>query len=373
MLAVATVFMTQPIFADIAATFSIDPSQARHAFSAASLAYSGAFFLVGPAADRFDPPKMAQTGLVALALTVLTAAHTSSFGVFILTMGATGFCAALVPASMFPHMAAIAPEGRQSIYIGLIVASATVGIVFGRVLMGVLTTTLGWRVAFHALAILLLALAAAVRLTLGQRPDSQPRRKARLSTLYGNALHLAVSPKTLPLLLGGFCLFFGFLGAVTFLTYRLVAPPFNFTAGQVGWISFAGITALIAPFAGTAADRLGLHKTLFGGLGLSLLGFLSMGTSNAVAMTAAGLLLLFLGVYTCQPLIFLLMLRHAPREAMGSASSLYILCCIGGGSLSSMLLGPIWLTWGWNGIMLTCSASLLAVLGVLLPLAVSRN
>jgi len=143
-------------------------------------------------------------------------------------------------------------------------------------------------------------------------------------------------------LLAGFSLIFGFLGMITFLTYRLIASPFNFSSGEVGWISFAGITALIAPFAGNLSQKIGTYKIIFPGLLVCLLSFQLMGWFQSITLTVLGLLLLFLGVYVCQPLVFLLIGQNVPKESIGSASSLYILFCIGGGSLSSILLGPAW-------------------------------
>jgi YNFM family putative membrane transporter len=84
-----------------------------------------------------------------------------------------------------------------------------------------------------------------------------------------------------------------------------------------------------------------------------------MGWFQSITLTALGLLLLFLGVYACQPLVFLLIGQNVPKESIGSASSLYILFCIGGGSLSSIFLGPVWRSYGWHGITTLCSISLL--------------
>ena len=143
------------------------------------------------------------------------------------------------------------------------------------------------------------------------------------------------------------------------MTYRLIEPPFKFTSGEIGWISFAGITALIAPFAGSLSQKVGIYKVIFPALLVCLLSFQLMGWSQSIAFTTLGLLLLFLGVYTCQPLLFLLIGQHAPKESIGSASSLYILFCIGSGSLASVLLGPVWRSYGWYGIMVVCTFTLL--------------
>lgn len=84
-----------------------------------------------------------------------------------------------------------------------------------------------------------------------------------------------------------------------------------------------------------------------------------MGWFQSITLTVLGLLLLFLGVYVFQPLLFLLIGQNVPKESIGSASSLYILFCIGGESLSSIFLGPIWRLYGWHGITTLCSISLL--------------
>ncbi|MBT8362698.1 MAG: hypothetical protein KJO32_17245, partial [Deltaproteobacteria bacterium] len=87
-----------------------------------------------------------------------------------------------------------------------------------------------------------------------------------------------------------------------------------------------------------------------------------MGWFQSIVLTALGLLLLFLGVYAIQPLVFLLIGRNVPKESLGSASSLYILFCVGGGSLSSIFLGPVWQSYGWPGITTLSSVSLLVSL-----------
>ncbi|BCS98992.1 MFS transporter [Desulfoluna limicola] len=368
MTAVATVFMTQSIFLEISTSFHIDISRARFAFSVTSLCYSTAFFFIGPLADRFNPPKIAITGLVALSVMIFCAASTTRFSLFITAMGLTGFSAALIPASMFPHMTSLAPKEKLGIYVGAIVASGTLGIVLGRVAMGILTAQFGWPFAFRVVSALLVTLATLGMLFLVEQSDSRPTSPKGIAELYLRSIKLVTSPRPLALLSTGFFLFFGFLGMVTFLTYRLVAPPFYFTSGDVGWVSLAGITALIAPFAGNLSQRTGPFKVSVPGLALCIIATQLMGWAQSIPVITLGLLLLFAGAYCCQPLIFLLIGQSVPRQSLGSASSLYILVCIGGGSLSSMVLGPIWTSYGWTGITLACSASLamaITVLGML--------
>ena len=360
--------MTQSIFLEIATSFHLELPQARFAFSIASICYSAAFFFIGPMADRFDLPKMAVTGAVALSCTIFVGSFATRFPLFLVAMGCSGFCAALIPASMIPHMTLLAPQEKRGLYVGTVVAAGTLGIVLGRVAVGLLTAQFGWPVAFRVMAALLATLAALALAYLVDPSSRRPSSPLSVSALYLRSFQLLTRPTTVALLATGFFLFFGFLGMVTFLTYRLVAPPFLFTAGEVGWISLAGLTALVAPFAGTLSQRTGIFKISIPGLGICLGAAVIMGTAHTVPLITFGLLLLFAGAYCCQPLIFLLIGQSIPQESLGSASSLYILCCIGGGSLSSVVLGSVWTTCGWGGVTIACVASLAmagAILGAL--------
>ena len=373
LLAVSTVFMTQSIFLELSESFNIDITQARFSFSIVSLFYAIAFIFLGPAADKFDLPTISVTGLVSLAITVFYSSCTVSFSLFIIAMALMGISAALIPASMFPHIAKTSPKNKIGIYMGTIVASGTLGVIFGRVSMGLMTSIIGWQFSFRIISFVLIALSALTFFSLVEKQDEQSKNHQKLTRLYANSIRLLFNPKILSLLLAGFTLFVGFLGMVTFLTYRLIGPPFNFSSGEVGWISFAGITALIAPFAGDLSQKIGTYKIIISALVVCLLSFQLMGWFESVTFTTVGLLLLFLGVYTIQPILFLIVWQNVSKESIGSASSLYILFCIGGGSLSSIFLGPVWLSYGWHGITILCSISLLISLIIMLVIALKER
>jgi len=362
MLALSTVFMTQAIFLEISESFNIDIAQARFSFSIVSIFYAAAFIFLGPVVDKFDLPKIAIVGGISLSLAIFYASYTQSFNLFIIAMALTGICAASIPAAMFPHMVSIAPPTKAGMYVGSIVAASTMGVVFGRVSIGIMTANMSWQIAFRILSATIFILSLISIFTISERNKVTLKSKENLFSLYMNSFRLLVNTNTLLLLLAGFFLFFGFLGIVTFLTYRLVAPPFNYAAGDVGLISFAGITALIAPFSGSISQKIGQFKIIFPSLLLSIFAVQIMGWFQPIIFTITGLLLLFFGVYSCQPLIFMLMTQYSPKKSIGSASSLYILFCIGGGSISSMVLGPVWMKYGWIGATIVCTISLTASL-----------
>lgn len=361
--AVSTVFMNQSIFLELSQSFAIDLQEARFSFSWISLFYGLAFLLIGPIADTFAFEKVASFGLLCLSVLYVFAAQAQSYAMFLACMACMGWAAAFVPATMFPYVALISPPKKLGMYVGAVVASATVGIILGRVSLGIMTDVMGWRASYLVFSGLLGICAVVVFFVL--RGGGAVQRKARpsLLPLYGNMVRLVCSPRVAILLMTGFFLFFGFMGAVTFLTYRLVGPSFGFSAGQVGYISFVGLVAMVAPFAGEVTQRVGVLRVFLPAFGLCLAALQILGWSMSVPVIALGLLLLFMGVYTCQPVLFLVIGRIVPKESLGCASSLYILFCIGGGSLSSVVLGDVWQAYGWEGIVVASTASLLAGLG----------
>lgn len=373
LLAVSSVFMTQSIFLELSQSFQIDISHARFSFSIVSFFYAIAFIFLGPITDRYDLPRISLIGLLLLSATVFGSSYMGNYNLFIIAMALTGTFAALIPASMFPHITKTAPVSKIGTYMGSIVASGTLGVIFGRVTMGLLTSIVGWQTSFRIISIILFFFSALTFVHLVEKHKKVSVKHPALRKLYANSIRLLLNLKVLSMLLAGFSLFVGFLGMVTFLTYRLVGPPFFYTSGEVGWISFAGITALVAPFAGRISQKVGTLKLIIYSLLLCLLSFQLLGWFDSVTLIVFGLLLLFLSVYTFQPILFILVGQNVSSKSIGSASSLYILFCIGGGSLSSVFLGPVWHAYGWNGVTLFCTGSLIFSLLIVSVIAIRES
>ena len=238
--------------------------------------------------------------------------------------------------------------------------------------MGILTSIFGWRVSFKLFALIIFIFLFLTLFFLVKNSTQEKTAKSKSLLLsYKTSLQHLLNFNVLSLLLAGFSLFFGFLGMITFLSYRLIEAPFNFSSGEIGWISFAGITAVIAPFSGNISQKVGIFKIIFPSLFGCLFSLQLMGWFDSALLIFVGLLFLFMGVYSCQPLLFLLITEKVPKETIGSASSLYILFCIGGGSLSSIFLGSVWSSFGWAGITVACSVSIFVSLLLLFNVKLS--
>ncbi len=116
LLAVSTVFMTQSIFLELSESFKIDITQTRFSFSIVSLFYAVAFIFLGPITGKFDLPKISVTGLILLSITDLYSSYAANFSLFLVATALVGIFAALIPASMFPHIAKTSPKENRYLY-----------------------------------------------------------------------------------------------------------------------------------------------------------------------------------------------------------------------------------------------------------------
>lgn len=369
-LAVASVYSAQAVFGDIADKYGVSINEARLAFSVCSIAYALAFFVLGPLSDLFSARRLAGLGLAAAAASTLLAALTPNYIGFLVATGVQGAAAAAVPVAMFALMPRIAPKEQIGTFFGLIIAASVVGITLGRAGMALLAAHAGIGGAQMTLAGVLLAMAA-LAWTL---PDETTGAKRKLSVdVYAESLRMMAAPDLLRPFATGFLLFFGYLGTVTFLTLRLHEPPFSFDSATIGSISLLGLGSVLgAPLSGRLVGRIGSLAVGVTGLAIVIGAIASLVWAQSITSVGVGLFAIFLGVFVCQPAVFVRIAERVPTQRRGAASSLYLLTCLGAGSLASAVLGPVWTYAGWIGVTSVCAAAAVISLLILLSDAAVR-
>lgn len=355
-LAVASVYAAQAVFGDIALKYGVSVGTARLAFSVCSMAYAVAFFVLGPLSDLFSARRLAGIGLLVAAVATLLLAATGHYMAFLIATAVQGAAAAAVPVAMFALMPRIARQDQIGTYFGLIIAATVVGITLGRAGLGLLTARLGLSAAQTIWAAVLLAMAVLTRMLPEEALGGHRRARA---SMYVEALRMWAAPDLLRLFATGFLLFFGYLGVVTFLTLRLHDAPFLFDSATIGSISLLGLGAVFgAPLAGRLVGRVGSVAVGVVGLVMVIAAIACLAWAQSITGVGLGLFLIFLGVFVCQPAVFVRIAERVPQQSRGAASSLYLLTCLGAGSLASAVLGPVWTGAGWIGVTSICAAAI---------------
>jgi YNFM family putative membrane transporter len=366
-IAVGSMYVSQPLLGELAAGFGVAPADARGAFGYPLLAYAAAFFLVGPLTDRLRAKHLILAGGGALAVLLAAAGFSRSLSAFTALMTLAGVAAAAVPAASFAVVPRLVPAERTGFWFGLLIAASVVGVTLGRALGGIAAASFGWRPSFVGAGILV-ALAAACFAAFTREADP-PGAKLPLGSAYGDTLALLRGGPVLRYLAVGLLLFFGYLGLTTFLTLRLQGAPFDLSTAQIGWISFVGLAAVVgAPVSGLLTARVPAARV--GAIGLAIVvvaQLVLLGASSTLA-ASLGLLGVFLGVFTCQPAVLVLLARVVPAARKGAGSSLYLLVCLACGGIASLVLGPLWLRYGWPGVVVPATGAVaLALVLILLP------
>lgn len=346
---VATVYMLQPIFSEVAASFKLANTEVRNVFSIVGTSYALAFFLFGPLTDIISAKRLASLGALVVGSLLFVAARATDYLSFTILMGAAGAAAAAVPSAMFTLMAKTAPSDKVGSYLGMIIGSTVLGIIFGRWFSGFFTHLFDWQTAFTLAA----AVTAAQAFLLFLLPASSINRSARpkILAVYAKAFYLFKAFDFRVVMLVGACLFFSYLGAISFLTFRLQQAPFLYNPADVSWISLFGLTAIIgAPLAGTLMGKLGIPRLVAITLGSVFIGLLFLGIAQNQVLVAMGLMFVFIGVFSTQPVMMAFLSSIVPPEQKGAAASIYLLTCLASGSLSVSCLGPLWVAFGWWGI-----------------------
>lgn len=373
-LAGASIYLTQSIFPVIAQSYGLPDSAGRLTFTYSSIAYAVAFFVIGPLTDSVSPRALATWGLVGTASALALASSTNHFELLLLALTLMGGAAAAVPAAMFALVPRMAQPKQVGTYFGMLIAASVIGISIGRSVPGLLTAYIGWRGAFLIFAgIIMVSVAFAQMLpssqySVEQYPAGGRRRSGSLKSIYVGALTLLIEPRLMRMFLTGFFLFFGYIGTITFLTYRLHEAPLYFNSAQIGAVGFLGLVAIVgAPLSGSLTIRLGSRIVALFSLVVVAIGIEILGHASSVPMVTIGVLTVFFGVFSCQPAIFTMIASQVNPDRRGAASSMYLLTCLSAGSAASWSLGPLWASRGFGGVTMA-SLSAIGLAGALVAL-----
>ena len=351
----ATMYSTQAILPELSRDFDVSPSRAGLSISVVVLAVASAGSSGGP--SPIGSVVRARSALASLLLVPPTigVALAPGFEALLVCRTLQGLCMPGLLAVGAPYVVeAFVPRiGARAM--GYYVSALVAGGLVGRLGVALASAVVGWRVAIGALAVLPLAAAIAMRSGLPEPELPLARRR-----------HRAASQRTSRLLgvsIGGGALFFTFVGAFTFVTYRLEEPPFSYSVAAASLVFLLWLTGLAGPLAGRLADRIGWRRVALGTVLLSAVGVL-LTLPDVLPLLVLGLACvagaMFTGYTATQ-----LGVSDVARVDRGAATALYFGIYYTGGALGAYLPGLAWQEWGWGGVATTGLVALtLAAVGL---------
>ncbi|TPM60923.1 MFS transporter [Mesorhizobium sp. B2-2-4] len=269
-----------PIAPAVAVSFATSVPVVMMAAAAFGLGTSASALFLARYIDRVGARRMLQAALLLLTLALVASAVAPTVTALVAAQLLTGIAAGVAMPAIYASSAAIAPPGRESGTIGVVLTGWTLSMVAGVSLSAVLADLVHWRAVFAAVA--LLAALALGSLTASSLPDV---RKAGPAPAPLEALGI---PGIVPLLIACGAFMTAFYGV-----YGYLGDHLHSGLGQP--VSANGLAALAygAGF-GTAAlfdgiiDRLGARRVMpFAYLLVAIVYVAIAATSNSYGMTLA--------------------------------------------------------------------------------------
>jgi predicted MFS family arabinose efflux permease len=355
-LIVANVYYIQPLLAQVARTFNLQPTGAGTVAMVMQLGTTLAMMVFVPLGDTHE--RRSLIGLLLLVLAAALVAMAFAQNVWWLcaagaAVGASGSVVHLI----IPFAAHLARPAERGRVVGQVIGGLLIGVLLARTLSGWVGGAWGWRAMYGLAAVAMVFVAIGVRFFL---PLSPPELKLTYPELVKSILQLArEQPVLREASLLGLLFFCAFSAFWTTLIFRLEATPFHYGAEVAGSFGLVGaVGAGFAPFIGRIADRHGSRFTVGAALVLGLVSFLILGFGgNSVIGLVIGVIVLDLGVQAGHVANQTRIYNLIP-SARGRLNTVYMTCYFVGGSIGSLFGAWGWRLAGWWGV---CAVGLAAM------------
>ncbi len=345
-LAFAAFYAPQPLLPALRAEFGVSQAAASLLVTVTILPLSFAPMVYGLLLGSVSTRRLIIAAVSLLAASELPIVFTDSFAVILGARVAQGL---LLPAAVTALMSYVAANTRgqglqraMSLYIG-----ATIfGAFLGRLSAGFLATVLGWRWAFAALFVAILAgLPPLLRLKEESRAGFDRLRPSQV-------VQALRAPGVLRLYLVVFFVFFVFAAVFNFLPFRLHELDPGISELRIAFMYLGHLVGMLLALSSRRVVALcgGEIRAILAGLGfyLAVTPLLAV-PAEVVIFTAVSLFCL--GMFTVQTTAPGVINRLAPCGP-GVVNGLYLSFYYAGGALGSYLPGYVYRHLGWTAFVL---------------------
>jgi predicted MFS family arabinose efflux permease len=346
--AVANIYYNQPLLDDFRRSFPQSAEWVGVVPAVTQLGYAAGMLLLAPLGDRFDRRRLILLQIAGMCVALLVAATAPTLAVLIAASLAIGILATIAQQAV-PFAAELAPPARRGHAVGTVMSGLLLGILLARTAAGFVGQYFGWRAAFGASVVALLALSVVIVMRL---PRSQPTSTLPYGKLLASMWHLTVELRGLrESTLTGAALFGAFSIFWSVLALLLAGAPFHMgpqAAGLFGIVGAGG--ALAAPYAGKFADKRGPRTIISLAILLVGVSFVIFGVSGAsIVGLVIGVIVLDVGVQAAQISNQSRIYALKP-EARSRVNTVYMVGYFIGGAAGSGVGAVVWPAFGWIGV-----------------------
>jgi predicted MFS family arabinose efflux permease len=355
-LTVVDLFATQALLPTLTQHYGVTPSRMGVAVNASTFGMAAAGLAVGLFSQHIDRRLGIFFSLAILAIPTALLANAPDLETFTILRILQGVCMAaaftLTLAYLGENSTAEDTAGAFAAYITGNVASNLIG----RLIAAGVAQNLGLQASFYLFALLNLAGAALVYVTVKRTGRMAVGESMALSPAKTLLTHLR-NPALLAAFAIGFCILFAFIGTFTYVNFVLVRPPLAVGMMTLGFIYFVFLPSIITtPLAGRAVAQYGVRKTMWSSLIVAAAG-LPLLLVPDLSFVLVGMVLVAVGTFFAQATATGFVSRAA-RTDRGAASGLYLASYFLGGLVGTAVLGVLFDQVGWTACVAGIGASL---------------
>jgi MFS transporter, YNFM family, putative membrane transport protein len=370
-LTLVDLFAAQAILPSLVRAYHTTPAMMSFAVNASTIGMAVAGVIVALISRHLNRRRGIWISLALLAVPTTLLASAPDITNFMLLRVAQGFCMAtaftLTMAYLAEQSSAEDTASALAAYITGNVASNLVG----RVLAATVTDYLGLHANFYVFAVLNLAGAALVYVSLRQTTPMQVMTRTMGSPITVWREHLRNGALRSTFVIGFFILF-AFIGTFTFVNFVLARPRISLSPMSLGLVYFVFVPAILTtPFAGYFVRRLGPRIPFWGASIVALIG-LPLLLSENLGAVLSGLVLVGAGTFFAQAVATGFVGRAAATDR-AAASGIYLSCYYLGGVAGSALLGQVFDYSGWTACVIVIAITLMLCIALASAMKIAEN
>lgn len=351
----------QALLPQLAREFGVGAAQISAMITASTLAIALTAPFTGAAADVLGRKRLITAAMFAVAVPVLMETFAASAGSLILWRFVEGLLLPPIFTVVLAYVGDEWPRNEVAGVAGLYVSASSLGGFSGRMVPGLISDLAGWRYGFLALAVIGFAGAVIVATKLPREKhfkssEGFPASCRQMLRHLGNLQLMATCAV-------GFGVLFNFIAIFTYVSFRLAAPPYNFTATLLGAVFLTYMAGTVTtPWTGRVVMRYGRRALMIGVILVWLVG-LALLLAQPLVLIMTGLSLCAACGMLCQATSTGYVTASA-NEGRSSAIGLYVSSFYIGGSVGGVAAGAVWSVAGWWAVVALCAA-MVAMMGLI--------
>ncbi len=353
-------YAPQALLPELAREFGVGAAQISAMITASTLAIALTAPFTGAVADVLGRKRLITTAMFAVALPVLMETIAAAPEALVFWRFIEGLLLPPIFTVVLAYVGDEWPPAEVAGVAGLYVSASSLGGFCGRLVPGIVGDIAGWRYAFLAIAMIGLAGAVVVATKL-PREKRFVRSEGFLASGRQMLRHLR-NPQLIATCAVGFGVLFNFVAIFTYVSFRLAAPPYNFTPSLLGAVFFTYLVGAVAtPWTGRVVMRYGRRPLMMCVLSVWLAG-LALLLASPLTLILTGLSLCAGCGMMCQATSTGYVTASA-SEGRSSAIGLYVSSFYVGGSVGGAVAGVLWSAAGWWAVV-ALSAVVVAMMGM---------